>query len=229
MEPEYLYNKHVHCQVCNHDFTTKKLRSKFIRAVQHDTDFCSYYASEKHNPLFYYITVCPECGFSFSDEFSACFPPRTLQTIEEKIWKNWGKLNYCGERNIREVLNTYKLAIYCAQLKQEKHVAAAGIYLRLAWLYRTEEPSHEIRFMQLALEEYIHSYSKEDFMGSMLTETKILYLIGELNRRLGNISQATLYFSRIIEKQKETLEKGIIQMAKDRWYEIRQEKRQTAN
>ncbi|MCD7036245.1 DUF2225 domain-containing protein [Metabacillus sp. GX 13764] len=229
-ETDCLYDKHVKCLVCSHGFTTKKLRSKYVRPIQHDTDFCSYYDSENRNPLYYYITVCPECGYSFSDEFSSYFPPRTLDAIEEKVWSNWGKLNYCGERDLRQSLNTYKLAIYCAQLKQEKHVAAAGIFLRLAWLYRTEgKTAQEFRFMQLAADEYTQSYSTGDFKGSHLSEVRVLYLAGELNRRLGRTNQATLYFSRIIERQKEFLEKSVIQMAKDQWQEIRAEKQRAAN
>ncbi|NUJ32996.1 DUF2225 domain-containing protein, partial [Pseudoalteromonas sp. 2103] len=37
--------------------------------------------------------------------------------------------------------------------------------------------------------------------------------------------QAIIYFSRVIARKKETIEKGIVNMAYDRWQEIREEKK----
>lgn len=94
--------------------------------------------------------------------------------------------------------------------------------MRLAWLYRTYKvPEQEKRFMRLALQEYMASYSNDDFLGTHMSEVRILYLIGELHRRLGETKQAILYFSKVIAKKKETIETGIIAMAHERWQEIR--------
>lgn len=58
-----------------------------------------------------------------------------------------------------------------------------------------------------------------------MSEVRLLYLIGELYRRLGKEKQAIIYFSRVIARKKETIEKGIVNMAYDRWQEIREEKK----
>ncbi|MDQ0229736.1 DUF2225 domain-containing protein [Metabacillus malikii] len=226
-DQDYLYEKSVQCSVCHETYGTKKVLSKFIRIQKHDTDFCSYYTKTEINPLLYYVNVCPNCGFSTSDEFSNFFPPATLSDIQEKITNNWRKLNYCAERTVDKAINTYKLAIYCGTLKKEKNIAMAGLYLRLAWLYRTEKINleEEHRFLRLGLDQYIQSYMNGDFADTQLTEVKLLYIIGDLSRRLGMVEQATRYFSRVIEMQKETFEKGIVQMAKDRWADMREEKK----
>jgi uncharacterized protein len=219
---DYLYEIEIKCPVCEHTYKTAKLRSKYIIIEKHDSDFCSYYKDEKHNPLFYYVNVCPFCGYSHSDEFSPTFKPYTLNNIQQKICNQWEKQNYCLERTYQEAINTYKLGIFSAILKQEKHINLAGLYLRLAWLYRTyEKNEQEERFIALALEEYISSYMKEDYTGTDMSEFRVLYLIGELSRRMNNENQAVLYFSKIIEQQKKAMEKYIVEMAKDRWYEIR--------
>lgn len=225
-DQEYLYDKTLECNVCHKKYTTKKILSKYIRASKHDTDFCSYYSSTNKNPLLYYVQVCPNCGFSSSEEFSTYFPPSTLEAIEEKLCANWSGSNYGIERSVDQAINSYKLAIYCAILKNEKHISLAGLYLRLSWLYRTEKinEEEEKRFLRLALNEYMNSYSKGDFNDKQLTEIKLLYLIGELSRRLDQQEQATRYLSRVIEMQHNTLEKGIVEMAKDRWAEIREQK-----
>lgn len=223
---DYLYDRKVDCYICKTSYTTKKVLSRYIRAHKHDTDFCSFYISTKINPLLYYVHVCPSCGYSSTEETSLYFPPMTMEAIQEKISKNWNNKIYCDERSLETAINSYKLAIYCATIKKEKNIALAGLYLRLSWLYRTEEINiaEENRFMSLALEEYLKSYMNSDYSETHLSEVKLLYIIGELSRRVDNHAQATKYFSRVIEKQKVTVEKGIVQMAKDRWSEMREQK-----
>ncbi|MDR0139925.1 DUF2225 domain-containing protein [Metabacillus idriensis] len=222
---DFLYDKNIDCPICKHTYTTKKVKRGFIRAVKHDTDFCSYYSKNEFSPLLYYVNVCPACGFSMSEEFSPGFPFRTEEIINDKIRANWGSMNFCKKRSVKDAIHTYKLAIYSGVLKKEKHVSMGGLYLRLAWLYRTEQMElQENRFLKLALEEYVASYINDDFSGTHLTELKVLYLIGELSRRSNEEAQAALYFSKIIEKQKKTEEKVIVEMAKDRWREMREMK-----
>ncbi|WP_338324920.1 DUF2225 domain-containing protein [Metabacillus mangrovi] len=219
---DHLYDKKASCTLCNTSFITKKLRSSFIRVQSSDTDFYSRYSSEIYNPLYYYASVCPNCGFSFTDEFSLQAAPSSRKQLTELVWKRWTKKDYCGERTIHSALVSHKLALYCAGLKQETHAVKAGVNHRLAWLYRfMENGEQEKRFLQQALNEYLQSYMHEDYAGTKMTDMRILYLIGELSRRLGQDGQAVRYFSRMIESQSDSHEKGLIEMAKDRWQEMR--------
>ncbi|WP_442595930.1 DUF2225 domain-containing protein [Neobacillus sp. D3-1R] len=218
-----LYDKSYECLGCKEKFTSKKVRSRFVKILQYDTDFCPSYHSEESNPIYYHINVCPACGFSFSDETSRYFPPNSLDLIKEKISKHWSAHPYDGIRTTDDAINSYKLAIYSATLKQEKHIVLAGMYLRIAWLYRSlKNNEQEQRFMKLALHEYIQSYSVDDFKGTQMSEVKILYLIAELSIRTDDYNQAVKYFSKVIEMQKRSIEPRIIEMAKERWYEIRE-------
>lgn len=223
MNVDALYDQHMTCLVCKQPYSTKKIRSRFVRAIRHDTDFCSYYQPDDLNPLFYYVSICPHCGFAVTEEFSSYFPPSTLDAIQKNICQAWkGGIQYSGKRTFQEAVNTYKLGIYSATLKQEKHIVLAGLYMRLAWLYRTYNiHDQEERFMRLALQEYTASYSKDDFVGTHMAEVRLLYLIGELHRRLNNTKEAILYFSKVTAKKNETIEKGIVRMAQERWQEIR--------
>ncbi|WP_354958406.1 DUF2225 domain-containing protein [Bacillus sp. CECT 9360] len=221
------FDRKVECIYCKNKFTTKKLRAQFVKVTEYDTDFRPQYESDHANPLFYNIFVCPECGFSFSEDFTKTFAPGTKKQIEEKIASKWTKHDYSGERTIIDALNTYKLAGYCATLKKEKHITTAGIYMRLAWLYRQKkDDEQEIRFLKLARKEYLESYSTEDFKGTQVTEIRLLYLTGELSVRIGDMATATKYFSMVIEKQKQAVETKLVEMARERWQEIRD--RQTA-
>lgn len=218
---EPLYFKNCTCLLCKTQFTTKKLRSRFIKVSHYDTDFFPHY--NEHNPLLYYINVCPSCGFSFSDEAPPNFSEEGKKLLIEKICMHWVPQSYGNERNIQSSINAYKLAIYCSILRKDKHIAIAGLYIRLAWLYRLiRNEQQELRFIVLALSEYEASYLSGDYQGTQVSELKTLYLIGELSRRIGETEQATKFFSKVIEQQSRTVETKIISLAKDGWHRIRE-------
>ncbi|MFT8322928.1 MAG: DUF2225 domain-containing protein [Bacillus sp. (in: firmicutes)] len=216
-----LYDKKCTCPLCNTSFTTKKIRTRFIKMTNLDTDFFPTYAD--HNPLLYYINVCPDCGYSFHDETSANLSLNEKMLLIEKVCNRWTPRSFGGNRSVRDAMISYKLAAYCALLRKEKHIIVAGLYIRLAWLYRSiKENEQEIRFMNLALQEYEASYLTADFLGTKVSELKTLYLIGELSRRTVKMNQATKYFSKVIEKQSRTNETNIIELAKESWHKIRE-------
>ncbi len=219
-----LYDKKYTCAICENSFTTKKVRSRFVKVLSYDTDFAPLYADGFENPNYYYVNVCPDCGYSFTDDFSTYFPPGVKQVIEAKISSQWVPHNYGETRTVQEALNTFKLAAYSSTLKKEKHIVTAGLYMRLCWLYRSNENhDQEMRFLKLALKEYTESYSTGDYKGTQVSELRLMYLIGELSRRIGHTQDAVRFFSRVIEKQRQSVEPQIIQMAKDRWQEMREE------
>lgn len=224
MEVEPLFDRSIDCLLCNQSFTTKNIRSRFIKVAEYDTDFCPKYKDESVNALYYNIYVCPHCGFACSKEFSKYFAPGTKETIVEKICSHWVPHSFSEERTIDDAIQTYKLAGYSATLKKEKHITIAGIFIRIAWLYRIkQDKEQEIRFMTLACHEYEESFSTGDYSGTQVSEVRILYLIGELSRRIGDTQKAMKYFSSVLEKQKSTVETSIIQMTRDRWAEIKEE------
>lgn len=221
---EPLYDKKYKCTMCEHSFTTKKVRSRFVKVLSFDTDFAPLYAEGYENPNLYYVNVCPNCGYSFTEDFSTYFPPGTKQSIQDKITSQWVPRDFSNERSIHETLNTYKLGAYCSILKKEKHIVTAGLYIRLAWLYRNQDNhDQETRFLKLALKEYTESYSTGDYKGTQVSELRLMYLAGELSRRTGQTQDAVRFFSKVIEKQRQSVEPQIVQLAKDRWQEMREE------
>ena len=220
---EPTYDRTCHCAVCQKSYKTKKLRSRYLKVLKYDTDFCPIYASDEVNPIFYNVNVCPHCGYSSTDDFSPYFPPGTIEYIHLHVCSKWNTHNnYCNERSIFDAIKAYKLAIYCGLIKKEKHIILAGLYLRLAWLYRIlDDPIQEKRFINLAAGEYKESHFNDDYKRTQMSEIKLLYMIGELARRTDNINEAVKYFSNIIKRQNNTIETGIIEMTKERWSEIR--------
>lgn len=224
---EPLYDKKLQCPICSANFTSKKVRTKFIKVNTHDTDFCPTYEEGSVNGLLYNVFVCPECGYAYSEDFSKYFPPSTKESIQEKIQSHWTPHNFSQERTIPAAIQTYKLAAYVASLKKEKHIVIAGLHLRTAWLYRmANKHEKEQRFMKMAIEEYSNSYSTEDYKGTQVSDVRILYLLGELSRRTNQYDEAVKYFSMVIERRKTTVETKLVDMAVERYHEMKESKKQ---
>lgn len=227
---EPIFDKKCTCIVCKKTFSSKKLRSRFIKVTGYDTDFCPIYSSEEANPLLYYVDVCPDCGFSSTSEMSPYFPPGSLEAIQAKVCSLWAPRDFGQKRSRSDAIKTYKLALYCGMLKKEKHIIIAGLYMRLAWLYRgLNNEDQEQRFMKLAANAYLESYMADDFRGTQVSEVRLLYLIAELSWRTGQKEQAVKFLSKVIEQQSRTIESGIIDLAKERWHEIRESQKASMN
>lgn len=222
MELSPYYTKQVECLHCRKKFNTTKIRSKFVKLHSQESDFQPIYANDI-NPLHYYIMVCEHCGFSYTDDFSKYFAPAIKEQIDAQIASKWVNRSYGGERTIDEAISTYKLAYLSGTIKKEKPISLAGITLRTAWLYRNlDDYEQEKRFLFISRDLYIESYSQQDYEGTQMSEERVLYLIAELSRRLGDLEEATRYFSRVIEKQKTSVEPKVIEMAKEQWRVIRE-------
>lgn len=212
--------------MCSHSFTTKKVRSRFVKVLNYDSDFAPIYAENLINPNLYYVNVCPKCGYSFTDEFTSYFPPGSKEAVTDKICSHWVPQDFGTSRTPHEAIKAFKLGAYCSVLKKEKHIVTAGLYIRLAWLYRAQtDPEQENRFLKLSLQQYLESYSTSDYKGTQVSEIRLLYLLGELSRRTGSNEDSIRFFSKVIEKQRQSVEPKIIQMAKDRWHEMREEQK----
>jgi uncharacterized protein (DUF2225 family) len=228
VDSDCLYDKNCACLHCGTTFTSKRVRSGSQPFVKRDTDFCTYFKNQRLNPILYTVYVCPACGFAFTDQFDPVMPPLVKKQIREKLASKWTSKNYGIIRTMEEAMATYKLAIYSAGLKGEAHSVKAGLYLRLAWLHRFKgNAAEERRFLNVAVEEYERSYIHSDYIKAdkEMSEARILYLIGELMRRVERYDQAIRYFAKVAELKDRTIETGIINMARDQWSLAREEYR----
>ena len=224
---EPFYEKKITCVFCGKAFNTLRVRSRFAIAYQIDSDFCPHYRAGNYNPHHYFVNVCPECGFAFSEEFSDQFPIGSKEVISVQITGHWTKRDFGQVRDIQQALESYKLAILAGSLKKEKNAILAGLCLRLAWIYRTENNlEQEKRFQSLALKAYEESYIVSDFIGTAMSELKVMFMIGELSRRLGQYNKAVSYFSKIIQRKNAKDEQKMVTKAQEQWRATMEEYRQ---
>ena len=225
MEVSPYYEKKLECIHCKKTFSTYKVRTKSIKVKDTDTDFMPIYEDENVRAMYYNVFVCEHCGFSYTEDFTKYFAPGTAEEVKEKITKNWVHHDFNGERTVFQALHAYKLALLCADIKREKNVTKAGLALRLAWLYRSlKNAQQEERFLTIARDQYIESYSNEDYATTQMSGTRVVYMIAELSRRVKDYENAVRYFSKVIEGQRTGGEAKLVEMARERWEEIRTER-----
>ena len=225
MELSPFYEKKIECIHCKKTFPTYKVRSKSVRVNSTASDFQPIYKDANVNALFYNVFVCEHCGFSFTEDFTKYFAPGTPEVIQREITSKWVPHNFNGERTPQKAMEAYKLAYLCARLKKEKNVIVAGLLLRVAWMYRMlDNSTQELRFIKMARDQYVESYSNEDYRSTQMSETRVAYMVAELSRRIDDYQIATRFFSKVIESQRTGGEPKVIEMAKQQWEIIREEK-----
>lgn len=216
------YDKKLLCSLCGNAFTSKKIRSRAIRVEKSESDFYLQYKDSTLNPILYEIYVCPECGFSFNEQFDDRLAAEAKVMFRKKISSNWKKQSYGENRSYEEAAKTYKLALLSAEETEQTAVVKAGLCLRLSWLYRyLENEKEEARFQKHARSFYEASYTEGDFKNKNMTEMTVLYLIGELSRRLGDKEGAARYFSKVIQHIDSGRESSITEKAREQWFKMR--------
>ncbi|BFT69761.1 DUF2225 domain-containing protein [Paenibacillus sp. P36] len=215
---EPLYEISVKCTYCDNSFKSMKVRPSFKKASKTDADFCVHYKGI--NPDYYIVRICPYCGYAHTENFSDKWKSAQREAFHEKIAKNWTMRSFGGERTWETTLQGYKLALVSAQIKEEKSRVVAGLLHHLAWLYRTKgDWEQEKRFLAFALEAYVHVYENE---GMELNNARLMFLMGELNRRLGRFSDAVKWFSRIINDRK-IMDAAMIRASREQWIVTRED------
>ncbi|MFD2370291.1 DUF2225 domain-containing protein [Brevibacillus sp. GCM10020057] len=221
-----LFDKSCKCLHCQTPFSTKRVRGGSLTMLSRDTDFCTRFKEQSLNPILYTVCVCPACGFAFTEQFKSRLTAWEKQTVAEQIAAKWTPKNFGSVRKVPEAIVSYKLAIYAAELTDQPHSVKAGLYLRLAWLYRfLGKPEQELRFVNMAVGEYELSYVHSDYVRGEkeMSEVRLLYLIGELYRRLEKFDLAIKYFGKALAFRNVTIESGVIRMAHDQWQLAREE------
>ncbi|MDI6703281.1 MAG: DUF2225 domain-containing protein [bacterium] len=193
------WQKSVICPVCEAEFTTENVRQDAIRVKGRDTDFMVYY--EGINPNLYLVWVCPKCYYAaLRDDFQT-LTKKEQKILQDTISKRFSiskMADFTKERDEILGILSYELAGFCYEQRKSSNEKLASIYLREAWVAREIgdwDVEHE------CLEKSSSFYKKafyEDYDLKM-AKSEIMYLIGEISRRLGNYEEAISYLAKVFE------------------------------
>lgn len=216
---DIIYTTDKQCIICEKTFQVTKVRSRLVMSKQ-DSDFCTYYKDV--NPYYYTVWVCPHCGFAAQDTEFAQLSSSAIEKIGKFLASRKVNVNYSGTRTRDQAIATYKLALFYADMAMLPASKLGGLYLRLGWLYREgEQPEEEIRALAKAAEYYDKALSAERMPIGGMSELAVIYLVGELLRRTGEIDQCLLYFNKIVSSPQAKLEKRIMDLTREAWHQAR--------
>jgi len=217
---ENLYNKQVTCPVCGNRFFMTKVKLKAIRVEKRDSDFCVHYKTL--NPMFYDAVVCEHCGYaSMADKFSEV-SDKERKLLLEKLAPRWKKRSFAGERTVDDALEAFKLVLLNHQIRGSKSSEIAKVCLRIAWLYRFKGDERELDFLKFAEHHYEQTFMNEYFPVDKLDEYTCMYIIGELNRRLGNYDAAVKWFSKLISTPDARKNAALIEAARNQYQLVKE-------
>jgi len=224
-EDKYFWSRELKCPNCKEKFTSLSLRKNTFNLISRDTDFCPHY--EGINPLHYAIYVCPNCLYAgYQPDFALTSFPE-IKKLRENFHppKNlYAHLKFSSKRKLPEIIASYELALLSYLARKTSYEKRALLHLHLAWFNRDNgDRGKETEHYNLALKLFVESFEKDNLSNSKLGVIGISYLIGDLNRRLGNHQEAIKWFSRTVTHPQIKSKKEIERLARDEWMESRQE------
>ena len=194
---KHIFDKQVVCPVCQNKFKTKAIKVKSPRISSKDSDFfIRYYIA---NPYFYDVWICNSCGYAAMkvDFDKIKFYKKDL--ILKNITSKWKPRNYPDVLNEKLAIERYKLALLNAVVGEFNSSTKAMILLKIAWMYRLlEDINSENSYLSQSLELFKDAYSKEDFPIYGMQRESLMYLIGDLNRRLNNNEEELHWYSKAL-------------------------------
>jgi len=199
-EKSPLYGKEVTCPVCNHVFKATAVKSSAYRMIKKDSDFFIRYS--QINPYFYDVWVCNSCGYSAMKSDFHTLRSIEIEQVQKSISPKWHGRTYPDTYDVHIAIERYKLSLLNYVITNAKSSKKAINCMKLAWMYRlleTEESEQmELMFLKQALEGLSDAYYCEAFPIYGMDKYNVMYLIGELNRRIGNTENSLIWFSNVI-------------------------------
>ncbi|TCO79508.1 DUF2225 domain-containing protein [Marinisporobacter balticus] len=212
---EALYDKEICCSICKNIFRTKKVRTSAVRLEKRDADFCVYYNGE--NPIYYAVFTCPNCGYTAFESVFQEISPKDKKVIIAKVSNRWVQRDFGKERNVYQAIEVYKLAILCGQLLNQKKGILGMLCLRLGWLYRYIGEIREFDFLKHAIDCFEEAFRYERLPIGNLDEISLIYLLGELNRRLEKYDEAIDWFNKAVNNRAIKQKRKLDILAREQW------------
>ena len=199
-EIHHLYDKKISCPVCDNEFTVKAIKTSSYKMKSRDSDFFIRY--ELINPYFYDVWLCNSCGYAAMKSDFLKIRSYQKDDVLNNISSRWKGREYPVPYDIDIAIERYKLSLLNYFYMDARDSQKAMNCLKLSWMYRLkEDEENEQLYLKEVLEGFKEAYFNEDFPIFGMKRFTVMYLIGELNRRVKNDKDALLWFGNVITAQ----------------------------
>lgn len=191
------------CPVCGTEFKSQTIGSCGFASKR--TDFRPNYWGA--NPVFYFYHNCPNCGFCSTeitfehtfnnDEFKKKI--KALIPINEDSYDS-------------NLISKIERAMRCLELMKDYDLieidefALANNWINAFWWANTKE--NEIKYGKIVLDYFDKAFKKGQISEDRILQ--ILYLRGEINRRIGEIKVANEFFDKVLDLSENVEDKNNI-------------------
>lgn len=197
---KYVYEKQFECPVCEITFRSTVARFGKSRIVSQDTDLKQNYSP--FDPIAYDVVVCEACGYAESvNSFEKPLPERIKEQLLSIVTPDFKGRSYPAPLTPEMALERFYIMIVCNEVKNGKFGIRAYSYLKMAWICRNAEDIRELEYLRQALDNFKIALQKEAPPIAGMDESAVSYIIGELERRLGNDDEALRWFSTIVSSR----------------------------
>ncbi len=212
-----LFDRQYLCPICENSFTSKQVRTSAIRAKERRKDFHTLFSGE--NPTFYGVICCPKCGFAkFENDFKKEVTAKDKSIIKSTVSRSWKTQDFTQKRDLSAAIKVHQIARVNYTVLKEKQATIGKLLLRLAWFNdELGDESESNKYVTLALDAFLKSYEQEKQEDAEEKELEIIYLIGELNRQLGNYKESVRWFDMVVRHEFAYKNRLIKNYAKEQW------------
>lgn len=208
----HLYDKKVTCPICGSSFSVKAVKTSSYRMKDKDSDFFIRY--DLINPYFYDVWLCNSCGYAAMKADFEKIKSFQKDLVKQNITSRWKGRTYTEPYDLPIAIERYKLSLLNYVFMEAPASKKAMNCLKLAWMSRLAEDSKmELEYLNQSLKGFNDAYFNEDFPIYGMDRFTTMYLIGELNRRIGNGEEAMLWFSKVITTP--SVSKRLKELARD--------------
>jgi len=224
-----LYSKEVICPVCGHVFKALAVKSSSYRMNKKDSDFFIRYSLI--NPYFYDVWICNSCGYSAMKTDFYTLRSIGVEQVQKSITPKWKGRMYPDIYDVHIAIERYKLSLLNYVITNSISSKKAINCIKLAWMYRLIDTDYakemEQIFLKQALEGLSDAYYAESFPIYGMDKYSAMYLIGELNRRIGHTENSLVWFSNLITTP--NVKQNLKELARDMKDLIKEEATSLAN
>ena len=211
----YIAKRKYECPVCGMNFESWFIRSAKVRLIGSDSDLRPHY--EPFDPLYYDVTFCPECGYAAMSSTFNTLTDNQVGLIRDAISEKYIKKIYPQMYTLADAIERYKMALFCSIVKKSRSSERAMLCLKLSWLERENHNSDaEREFAENALTGFLMAYQNESPPIAGLDEPTLIYLLGELSRRIGKLTDAMNFISKVL------LNRGISPRLRERAEDVKE-------
>lgn len=224
MLSDLLYEVKKECPLCRSSFFATQVRSSLTLEKQ-EADFNRVY--KEINPLYNSVLFCPNCGYAAQDSFFDSLHSEQKRKLQRFLKNAQINTVFSGLRSREQAIELFKLSIYYAEKIDVANSRLAGLYLRLAWLYReAEDQTMEKLALLESLNYYEQALYKDSFPVGNMTEVTVEYLVALLYYQTGNTKRAINNLQLLLSSENLKEERRILRMARDLWYDIKKKNKE---